>query len=184
MFLGSALDESVANLIIAQLLHLEGEDAERPVNLYINSPGGDMTALFAVYDAMQFMGPRRAHRVRRPGVLGGRGAAGRRRAAATGRRCPTPASSSTSPTAAPRASRPTWRSQVREMVTMRERMVDILTERTDQTRERIEADIDRDYILRGEEAVAYGLVDEVIVHRRPRPVPGFVRTDEPAAAAV
>jgi ATP-dependent Clp protease protease subunit len=70
------------------------------------------------------------------------------------------------------------------MVTMRERMVDILTERTNQTRERIEADIDRDYILRGEEAVAYGLVDEVIVHRRPRPVPGFARTDEPAAAAV
>jgi Clp protease len=56
--------------------------------------------------------------------------------------------------------------QVREMVTMRERMVDILTERTNQTRERIEADIDRDYILRGEEAVAYGLVDEVIVPPR------------------
>jgi ATP-dependent Clp protease protease subunit len=72
--------------------------------------------------------------------------------------------------------------QVREMVTMRERMVDILTERTNQPRERIEADIDRDYILRGDEAVAYGLVDEVIVHRRPRPVPGFVRPDESAAA--
>ena len=57
VFLGTALDESVANLIIAQLLHLEGEDMDRPVNLYINSPGGDMTALFAVYDAMQFMGP-------------------------------------------------------------------------------------------------------------------------------
>ncbi|HET8618893.1 MAG TPA: ATP-dependent Clp protease proteolytic subunit, partial [Acidimicrobiales bacterium] len=57
VFLGSALDESVANLVIAQLLHLEGEDMDRPVNLYINSPGGDMTALFAVYDAMQFMGP-------------------------------------------------------------------------------------------------------------------------------
>ena len=56
---------------------------------------------------------------------------------------------------------------------MRERMVDILTERTGQPRERIEADIDRDYILRGDEAVAYGLVDEVIAHRKPRPVPGF-----------
>jgi ATP-dependent Clp protease protease subunit len=74
---------------------------------------------------------------------------------------------------------------VREMVTMRERMVDILTERTGQPRERIEADIDRDYILRGDEAVEYGLVDEVIAHRRPRPVPGFARpdaADEVAAA--
>jgi ATP-dependent Clp protease protease subunit len=72
---------------------------------------------------------------------------------------------------------------VREMVAMRERMVDILTERTGQPRERLEADIDRDYILRGEEAVAYGLVDEVIAHRRPRPVPGFTRPGEPAEPA-
>jgi ATP-dependent Clp protease protease subunit len=71
---------------------------------------------------------------------------------------------------------------VREMVTMRERMVDILTERTGQPRSRIEADIDRDYILRGDEAVAYGLVDEIVTHRRPRPVPGFVKPGEVAAA--
>jgi ATP-dependent Clp protease protease subunit len=71
---------------------------------------------------------------------------------------------------------------VREMVEMRDRMIDILTDRTNQTRDRIVADIDRDYILRGDEAVDYGLVDEVITHRRPRPVPGFVRPDEVAAA--
>jgi ATP-dependent Clp protease protease subunit len=71
---------------------------------------------------------------------------------------------------------------VREMVTMRERMVDILTARTGQARDRIERDIDRDYILRGDEAVEYGLVDEVIAHRRPRPVPGYSRPDEVGAA--
>ena len=109
VFLGSALDETVANLIIAQLLHLEGEDMDRPVNLYINSPGGDMTALFAVYDAMQFMGPP-VHTVcvgqacSAAAVLLAAGAEG------TAPPCPTPASSSTSPTAAHRASRPTWRS--------------------------------------------------------------------------
>jgi ATP-dependent Clp protease protease subunit len=64
-------------------------------------------------------------------------------------------------------------------------MVDILTERTGQPRERIETDIDRDYILRGEEAVAYGLVDEVIAHRKPRPVPvpGFHKPEDESAAA-
>ena len=66
---------------------------------------------------------------------------------------------------------------------MRNRMVDILTERTGQPRARIESDIDRDDILRGDEAVAYGLVDEVIAHRKPRPVPGFRRSDDEDVAA-
>ena len=57
MFLGSALDDTVANLVIAQLLHLEAEDPDRDISLYINSPGGDMTALFAMYDTMSFLGP-------------------------------------------------------------------------------------------------------------------------------
>src|SRR5918996_3606703 len=69
---------------------------------------------------------------------------------------------------------------VREMVATRERMVDVLTERTGQPRERIAADIDRDFILRGQDAVDYGLVDEIIHHRKPRPAPGFRK---PAAAA-
>ena len=57
VFLGTAIDETVANLITAQLLHLESEDADRDINLYLNSPGGDMTALFAIYDTMQFVAP-------------------------------------------------------------------------------------------------------------------------------
>jgi len=179
VFLGSALDETVANLIIAQLLHLEGEDMERPVNLYINSPGGDMTALFAVYDAMQFMGPP-VHTVcvgqacSAAAVLLAAGAEGHRSALPNARIL------IHQPHGGAQGQSTDMEIAVREMVVMRERMVDILTERTGQPRERIEADIDRDYILRGEEAVTYGLVDEVIAHRRPRPVPGFVRPDEPA----
>ena len=182
VFLGSALDETVANLIIAQLLHLEGEDMERPVNLYINSPGGDMTALFAVYDAMQFMGPP-VHTVcvgqacSAAAVLLAAGAEGQRSALPNARIL------IHQPHGGAQGQSTDMEIAVREMVVMRERMVDILTERTGQPRARIEADIDRDYILRGEEAVTYGLVDEVIAHRRPRPVPGFVRPDEPAERA-
>ena len=184
VFLGSAIDESVANLIIAQLLHLEGEDAERPVNLYINSPGGDMTALFAVYDAMQFMGPP-VHTVcvgqacSAAAVLLAAGAEGHRSVLPNARIL------IHQPHGGAQGQSSDMEIAVREMVTMRERMVDILTERTGQPRQRIETDIDRDYILRGEEAVAYGLVDEVIAHRKPRPVPvpGFHKPDDESPAA-
>ena len=182
VFLGSALDESVANLIIAQLLHLEGEDMERPVNLYINSPGGDMTALFAVYDAMQFMGPP-VHTVcvgqacSAAAVLLAAGDEGHRSALPNARIL------IHQPHGGAQGQSSDMEIAVREMVTMRDRMVDILTERTGQPRERIETDIDRDYILRGEEAVTYGLVDEVITHRKPRPVPGFHRPEDELPAA-
>lgn len=182
VFLGTALDENVANLIIAQLLHLEGEDMDRPVSLYINSPGGDMTALFAVYDAMQFMGPP-VHTVcvgqacSAAAVLLAAGEEGHRSALPNARIL------IHQPHGGAQGQSTDMEIAVREMVIMRERMVDILTARTSQPRERIEADIDRDYILRGEEAVGYGLVDEIITHRKPRPVPGFARPDEPAAVA-
>jgi len=178
VFLGTALDESVANLLIAQLLHLAGEDMDRPVNLYINSPGGDMTALFAVYDAMQFLGPP-VHTVcvgqacSAAAVLLAAGAEGHRSALPNARVL------IHQPHGGAQGQSTDMEIAVREMVTMRERMVDILTERTGQPRSRIEADIDRDYILRGEEAVGYGLVDEIITHRRPRAVPGFSRPDQP-----
>ncbi len=183
VFLGTALDESVANLIIAQLLHLEGEDMDRPVNLYINSPGGDMTALFAVYDAMQFMGPP-VHTVcvgqacSAAAVLLAAGEEGHRAALPNARIL------IHQPHGGAQGQSTDMEIAVREMVVMRERMVDILTAHTGQPRERIEGDIDRDYILRGDEAVEYGLVDEVITHRRPRPAPGFARPEDEVAAAV
>src|ERR671918_213668 len=182
VFLGGELDEAVANLIIAQLLHLEGEDIERPVNLYINSPGGDMTALFAVYDAMEFMGPP-VHTVcvgqacSAAAVLLAAGEPGHRAVLPNARVL------IHQPHGGAQGQSTDMEIAVREMVEMRDRMIDILTTRTGQPRERIVADIDRDYILRGDEAVAYGLVDDVITHRRPRPVPGFVRQDGQEAVA-
>jgi ATP-dependent Clp protease, protease subunit len=181
VFLGTALDETVANLIIAQLLHLEGEDAEKPINLYINSPGGDMTALFGVYDAMQFLGPP-IHTVcvgqaaSAAAVLLAAGEAGHRAALPNARVL------IHQPHGGAQGQSSDMEIAVREMVIMRERMIDILAERTTQTRKRIAADIDRDYILRGEDAVTYGLVDEIITHRRPRSITGFHPPKEPAAA--
>jgi ATP-dependent Clp protease, protease subunit len=170
VFLGGELDETVANLIIAQLLHLEGEDMDRPVNLYINSPGGDMTALFAVYDAMQFLGPP-IHTVcvgqaaSAAAVLLAAGEAGHRAALPNARIL------IHQPHGGAQGQSVDMEIAVREMVTMRERMIDVPTERTGQPRDRIQADIDRDFILRGQDAVDYGLVDEIIERRKPRAVP-------------
>jgi ATP-dependent Clp protease protease subunit len=172
VFLGSPIDDDVANLLIAQLLHLEGEDMERPINLYINSPGGDMLGLFAIYDAMQFLGPP-IHT-----VCVGQAASGAAVLLAAGE----PGHRFVLPSARVLIHQPHGGAQgqasdleiaVKEMIALRERMIDVLTERTHQTREQIAADIDRDFILRGDEAVEYGLVDEVLHHRRPRPITGF-----------
>lgn len=180
VFLGHAIDDDVANLIIAQLLHLEGEDMERPISLYINSPGGDMTAFFAVYDALQFLGPP-VHT-----VCVGQAAS----AAAVLLAAGDPGHRFVLPNARVLLHQPHGGAQgqstdmeiaVREMVTMRDRMIDILTERTGQPRERITSDIDRDFILRGDDAVAYGMVDDILQHRRPRPATGFHRPETKSA---
>ena len=181
VFLGGELDETVANLIIAQLLHLEGEDMDRPVNLYINSPGGDMTALFAVYDAMQFLGPPIrtvcvGQAASAAAVLLAAGEAGHRSALPNARIL------IHQPHGGAQGQSVDMEIAVREMVTMRERMIDVLTERTGQPRDRIQADIDRDFILRGQDAVDYGLVDEIIERRKPRAVPAL-RPPEVAATA-
>ena len=165
IFLGSAIDDQVANLVIAQLLFLESEDAEKPINLYLNSPGGDMVGLFAIHDTMQFLHPPVAT------TCVGQAASAAAVLLAAGE----PGMRSTLPNARVLIHQPHGGAQgqssdleiqVRETVAMRDRMVDILVKATGQTRERILLDIDRDYIVRGEDAVAYGLVDEVLSHRR------------------
>ena len=173
VFLGTQVDDTSANLVIAQLLFLEGEDPEKPIHLYINSPGGDMTAFFAIHDTMQFL--------RSPvsTMCVGQAASAAAVLLAAGE----PGMRFTRPHARVLIHQPhrgahgpstAIEIQVREMVEMRDRMVDILVRATGQTRERIVADIDRDHILRGSDAVAYGLVDDVISTRDLRVVPGEV----------
>jgi ATP-dependent Clp protease protease subunit len=180
VFLGSALDDQVANLLIAQLLFLEGEDPDQPINLYINSPGGDMIALFAIYDTMQFLHAPVAT------TCVGQAASAAAVLLAAGQ----PGLRTVLPNARVLIHQPhggvqgqsvDLEIQVRETVELRERMVDVLARCTGQPRERIVADIDRDYILRGEAARAYGLVDEVISHRELRPVEAILPVGRPAS---
>jgi ATP-dependent Clp protease protease subunit len=164
VFLGTPIDDTSANLVIAQLLFLEGEDADKPVHLYINSPGGDMVAFFGILDTMNFLRPPVST------MCVGQAASAAAVLLAAGE----PGMRHTLPNARVLIHQPHGGAQgqstdieiqVREMVEMRERMVDVLVKATGQDRDRIVADIDRDHILRGSDAVAYGLVDAVIEQR-------------------
>ncbi len=170
VFLGTAIDDSVANLVIAQLLHLESEAADRDISLYINSPGGDMTALFAIHDTMQFVAPDVAticvgQAASAAAVLLAAGAKGKRAALPNARVL------IHQPHGGAQGQSTDLERAVTEIVEMRRRMIEILVEATGQGFDRITQDIDRDYILRGEGAVAYGLIDHV-VERRQLPLAG------------
>jgi ATP-dependent Clp protease protease subunit len=165
VFLGSAIDDSVANLVVAQLLHLESESPDRDISLYINSPGGDMTGLFGIYDTMQYIAPDVAticvgSAASAAAVLLAAGANGKRFTLPNARVL------IHQPHGGAQGQSSDLEIQIKEVVEMRRRMVDILVASTGQTEERITADIDRDYIVRGTDAVAYGLVDEVLTHRQ------------------
>ena len=165
VFLGAAIDDNVTNLVVAQLLHLESENPDADIAIYINSPGGDMNGLFAIHDTMRFINPDVAT------ICVGQAAS----AAAVLLAAGTPGKRYALPNARVLIHQPHGGAQgqstdmelaVAEMVEMRRRMVQILVEATGQTAERITADIDRDYIVRGEQAIAYGLVDSVIERRQ------------------
>lgn len=161
VFLGTAIDDDVANLVIAQLLHLDADNPKADVRLYINSPGGDMNGLFAIHDTMSFL------RADVSTICIGQAAS----AAAVLLAAGTPGKRFTLPNSRILIHQPHGGTQgqsvdieiwTKEFVGMRDRMVDILEGATGQPRERLLADIDRDYIVRGDDAVAYGLVDHVI----------------------
>ncbi|HET9600151.1 MAG TPA: ATP-dependent Clp protease proteolytic subunit [Acidimicrobiales bacterium] len=170
VFLGAAIDDSVANLVVAQLLHLESQAADRDISLYINSPGGDMTAFFAIHDTMRYIAPDVAT------ICVGQAASAAAvllAAGATGKRAALPNSRVLihQPHGGAQGQSTDLERAVTEIVEMRRRMVDILVEATGQPADRITSDIDRDYILRGDDAVAYGLIDHV-VERRQLPLSG------------
>jgi ATP-dependent Clp protease protease subunit len=168
VFLGTAIDDQIADVVVAQLLHLEAEDPGKDIALYINSPGGDMTGLFAIYDTMQFIASDVAticvgQACSAAAVLLAAGAKGKRAVLPNSRVL------IHQPHGGAQGQSTDLEIAAREMVEMRERMVRILVEHTGQPLDRVKADIDRDYIVREEEAVAYGLVDEVL---RKRILPG------------
>ena len=113
VFLGTEIDDGVANVVMAQLLHLEAASPDLEISLYINSPGGSYSALTAIYDTMQFIRPGRRDHLHGPGVVGGRRAAGRGRAGQAGRAAGTRRCCCTSRRARPRARCPTWPSRPR-----------------------------------------------------------------------
>ena len=164
VFLGTAIDDNVANLVIAQLLHLESEATDRDVAMYINSPGGDMTALFAIHDTMRYIAPDVSticvgQAASAAAVLLAAGTKGKRYALPNARVLVH------QPHGGAQGQSVDLEIAVAEMVEMRRRMVAILTEATGQTAERIAHDMDRDFFLRGEKAVEYGLVDAIINRR-------------------
>lgn len=168
VFLGSAIDDDVANVVIAQLLHLDASNPEADIRLYINSPGGDMNGLFAISDTMSFL---RAdvsticigQAASAAAVLLAHGAPGKRYALPNARIL------IHQPHGGTQGQSVDLEIWTREFVEMRDRMVDLLANATGQTPERVMADIDRDYIVRGANAVEYGLIDHIIERRQLTP---------------
>ena len=166
IFLGTPIDDTIANLICAQLIHLESENPDKDINIYINSPGGDITALFAIYDTMQFIKNDIA-----PICLGqAASAAAVLLAAGTkGKRLALPHARVLlhQPYAQVGYSQVTdLEIAAREIMRMRDILEEILAGHTGQPIERIHADTDRDFVMEAQEALAYGIIDGVISSRQ------------------
>jgi ATP-dependent Clp protease protease subunit len=164
IFLGTPIDDTVANLICAQLLFLESEDPDKDINLYINSPGGDITGLLAVYDTMKYIKPDVStfcfgQAASAAAVLLGAGAKGKRYALPHARVL------LHQPWGGVGGQASDIEIQAREIMRMKEMINTMLSSDTGQTVERITKDTDRDYIIEAHEAVEYGLIDEVISAR-------------------
>ncbi len=164
IFLGTPIDDTIANLVSAQLLHLESENPDKDINVYINSPGGDITALFAIYDTMQYVKPDIAT------ICFGQAAS----AAAVLLAAGTPGKRMALPHARVLLHQP-WGSgggqasdieiQAREIMRMRDLLNEILARHSGQDIEKIQRDTDRDFVLSAPEAREYGIIDEVIAAR-------------------
>jgi len=168
VFLGTPIDDNVGNLIMAQLLHLESEDPDKDINLYINSPGGDITALFAIYDTMQYVKPAVSTIVMGQAASA---AAVLLLAGEKGKRFALPHSRVLlhQPHGGAQGQSVDIEIQAKEIVRYRQLLDQLIAEHTGQDLVRVTKDTDRDYILTAPEAVEYGVVDEVITTRKMRP---------------
>jgi ATP-dependent Clp protease protease subunit len=167
VFFGSVLDDEVGNVIVAQLLFLESEDPEKDIALYINSPGGSATALFAIYDTMQAIRPDVAtwcvgQAASAGATLLASGAPGKRHALPNARVL------LHQPHGGIEGQSEDIRIHADEIVRQRRRQEEILAAHTGRSIERIRADTDRDFILDAEAALAYGVVDHVVTERKLR----------------
>jgi ATP-dependent Clp protease protease subunit len=165
IFIGNPIDDDVANLVIAQLLFLEAEDPDKDVNLYINSPGGMVTAGMAIYDTMQFIKPKVAtvcigQAASMAAVLLAGGATGKRTALPNARIL------IHQPMGGTRGQATDIKIQAEEILRMREELNKILARHTGQSLERIGADTERDYFMSAEQARTYGILDQVVDKRQ------------------
>jgi ATP-dependent Clp protease protease subunit len=164
VFIGSPIDDDVANLVIAQLLFLEAEDPDKDINLYINSPGGIVTSGMAIYDTMQFIKPAVAavcigQAASMAAVLLAGGAQGKRTALPNARIL------IHQPMGGTRGQATDIKIQAEEILRMREHLNGILAKHTGQPMERIAADTERDYYMSADQAKTYGIIDEVVAKR-------------------
>jgi ATP-dependent Clp protease protease subunit len=164
IFLGTAVDDMIANLVIAQLLFLESEEPEKDINFYINSPGGIVTSGLAIYDTMQYIKPEIqticiGQAASMGALLLAAGTAGKRYALPHARIL------IHQPMGGFQGQATDIEIHAREILRMRSELNQILTRHTGQPLERIEADTERDYFMSGDEAATYGIVDQVISRR-------------------
>jgi ATP-dependent Clp protease protease subunit len=164
VFLGTPIDDAVGNLIMAQLLHLESEDPDKDINLYINSPGGDVSSLLAIYDTMQYIKPDVSTLVM---GLAASAAAVILLAGAPGKRYALPNSRVLlhQPHGGAQGQAVDIEIQAKEIGRLRSLLDAIIAKHTGQTLEKVAKDTDRDFILTAEEAKAYGAVDDIISGR-------------------
>jgi ATP-dependent Clp protease protease subunit len=164
IFLGTPIDDQIANLIVAQLLFLEAEDPEKDINVYINSPGGSVTAGLAIYDTMQFIRPDVTTIC--VGMCASMGAL-LLTAGAKGKRFALPNSRILihQPSGGMQGQATDVRIHAEELIRIRELTSEILAKHTGQSMEQIELDVERDRYLSASQAKEYGLIDEVIAHR-------------------
>jgi ATP-dependent Clp protease protease subunit len=164
IFIGTPVDDTVANLVCAQMLFLESEDGEKDINIYINSPGGDITALFAIYDTMKYVRAEKStfcfgQAASAAAVLLAAGTKGKRFALPHARIL------LHQPYGGAAGQATDIELQAKEILRMRDMLNEMLAEDTGQSIERIQRDTDQDFIMSAAEARDYGVIDEVITSR-------------------
>lgn len=165
VYIGTEIDDGVANVVIAQLLHLEADSPETPINLYLNSPGGSVTSMLGIYDTMQFIRAPVAttcigQAASSAAVLLAAGAAGQRSVLPRSRVI------LHQPSGGGQGTLPDLAVQAKEIVRLRSQMEEVLAHHTGQSTDRLREDTDRDLILDAQAAVAYRLADAVLESRK------------------